>query len=222
LVFLIVSDAEFLERKTIMSRILQKTLVVAGIVSLFLLWPSSPTQAARKITCMNIPASPSYLTTRREADAVAAINAARARERLPALRLPANYYSLSPTQKQLVLLNLERQDRGLPELRPNDSLTRLALRYSERMQRDRTISHELGGSFQKRARRAGMLKGSTGENLAGNPVGGAGPIYEYMYQDLHEGCSHRTNILNPAYKIVGIGLVPDRQYGTISAQEFVG
>ena len=61
--------------------------------------------------CVDIPASPDYLSTNSEADAIAAIDNAHARENLPPLRLPANYYRLGPPQQQFILLNLELTDR---------------------------------------------------------------------------------------------------------------
>ncbi|HZT99655.1 MAG TPA: hypothetical protein VFA10_08360, partial [Ktedonobacteraceae bacterium] len=59
------------------------------------------------------------------------------------------------------------------------------------------------------------------ENLAGNPVAGVGPMYEYMYNDAQEACGHRRNILAPGVTLVGIGVVHDRTYGSLSTQEFI-
>ena len=42
-----------------------------------------------------------------------------------------------------------------------------------------------------------------------------------MYDDAAENCLHRANILDPALTLVGIAVVADRTYGSISAQEFL-
>jgi uncharacterized protein YkwD len=158
--------------------------------------------------------------------AIAAINHARRSEDLPSLHLPGNFYQLTAAREQFVLLNLEREDRGLAPLSLNPGLTRMAAAYSWEMHIFHFISHRspVDGSFGLRARRAGILRGHSeaSENLAGNPVAGAGPIYEYLYNDGAEGCSHRDTILDPSLREVGIGVVYDAYYGSISAQEFVG
>lgn len=176
--------------------------------------------------CVNIPASPDYLSTKSEADAIAAIDNARAEERLPALRLPANYYQLGPAQQQLILLNLERTGRRLPPLRMDASLAQMALGYSRQMSALHFFSHTspISGTFTNRINSNPATANHysvAAENLAGNPVAGAGPIYEYMYDDAAENCGHRSNILDPALTLVGINWVRDSEYGSISAQEFL-
>lgn len=181
--------------------------------------------ASRRGSCINVPATPAYLSSRSESDAIAAINHARGQEGLPSLRLPANFYRLGPGQQQLLLINRERIDRGLRPLRMNRGLTGWATSYSREMHTYHFVSHvsPVGGSFANRVRHFGVLRGhrQAAENLAGNPVAGAGPLYEYMYNDVAEGCSHRANILDPSLKEVGIGVVADSYYGSVSAQEFL-
>src|SRR5690348_13011101 len=75
--------------------------------------------------CVDIPASPDYLSSKSETDAIAAINNAHAEENLPPLQLPANYYRLGPAQQQLILINLERTDRHLPPLRMDATLAQM-------------------------------------------------------------------------------------------------
>lgn len=176
--------------------------------------------------CVDIPASPDYLSTNRESDAIAAINNAHTQEDLPPLRLPANYYHLEPPQQQFILLNLERTDRGLPPLEMVAALSQMALGYSRQLSNLHFFSHTspISGSFSDRIENnpaVANLYTEAAENLAGNPVAGAGPIYEYMYDDAAEDCGHRLNILDPALNLVGINWVHDRQYGSISAQEFL-
>jgi Cysteine-rich secretory protein family len=157
---------------------------------------------------------------------VAAINNARAGEHLDPLRLPGDFYQLDPAQQQFVLINLERTDRGLPPVRLDATLSRIAQNYSKQMRDLRFFAHTspIAGSFNERVESNPSLSGHyalAAENLAGNPVPGAGAMYEYMYDDGAESCGHRANILDPHVTQVGIGWVPGSIYGSISAQEFI-
>lgn len=176
--------------------------------------------------CVNIPALPDYLDNHSTYDAIEAINHARELEHLPSLRLPANFYDLDPVQQQFVLVNVERTDRGLHPLQMDASLSRIALAYSKQLRDLHFFAHTspISGTFEQRVNSNPALADhyyTAAENLAGNPVAGVGPIYEYMYNDQSEACGHRDNILNPALTLIGIGLVADDQYGSISAQEFI-
>ncbi len=191
----------------------------------FLVSHRQPSAAART-GCVDIPASPDYLSTNSESDAIAAINNARAGENLPALRLPANYYRLGTAQQQLILVNLERSARRLPPLKMDASLSQMALGYSRQMSNLRFFSHTspISGTFTNRVESNPATANHyslAAENLAGNPVAAAGAIYEYMYDDAAEDCGHRLNILDPKLTLVGIDWVRDGQYGSISAQEFL-
>jgi uncharacterized protein YkwD len=81
--------------------------------------------------CTDIPASPDYLSTNSEQDAIAAINNARQLEQLHPLHLPANFYRLDPTQQQFLLVNLERTDRSLRPLQMDANLSQMAYAYSK-------------------------------------------------------------------------------------------
>src|SRR5579884_3223524 len=183
---------------------------------------SQQTAALQAGSCIDIPANPDYLVTENEQDAIAAINYAHALEHLPPLRLPANYYQLDPAHKQFVLLNLERTARGLKPLQWDANLAQMAAGYSRQLRDLEFFSHTRTLS-QCIARNPVLVNHYTlaGETLAGNPVPGAGAIYEYMYDDSIENCGHRDNILDPQLTLVGIGWVPGSSYGTISAQEFI-
>lgn len=176
--------------------------------------------------CIDIPAVPDYLATGSASAAITALNHAHALEGLPALKLPRNFYGLGAVQQQFVLLNLEREARGLPHLHMDANLAQLALNYSEQMRNLHFYSHTspIGGTFTERITANPALSGHyqfAAENLAGNLVPGVGPIYEYMYDDAAEHCSHRANILDPTMTLVGIGEVAGSPYGSVSAQEFL-
>jgi uncharacterized protein YkwD len=210
-----------------MRRIMVTLLLLLAIaMSSFLVSHRQPSVASSVAGCVDIPASPDYLSSRSEADAIAAINNARLEENLPALRLPANYYHLDPAQQQLILINLERTDRHLPPLRMDAALAQMALAYSRQMSDLHFFSHTspISGTFTNRIDSNPATANHyslAAENLAGNPVAGAGAIYEYMYDDAAENCGHRANILDPHLTLVGINWVHDGEYGSISAQEFL-
>jgi len=177
-------------------------------------------------SCVNIPATPDYLSSHSSEDAIAAINHARQFEHLLPLRLPSNFYSLDAAQEQFVLVNLERTGRGLRPLQMNAVLSTMAQNYSEQLSQFHFFSHTspISGTFTQRLNSNPAIAHKyslAAENLAGNPVAGIGPIYEYMYNDAQEHCGHRQNILTPSLTLVGIGVVPDSTYGSISAQEFL-
>lgn len=202
-------------------------LLAACLLSVASLTVSFPTpQRVAHAACVNIPATPNYLRTRRAKDAIAAINHARRFEHLSPLLLPRNFYHMKAVQQQFVLINLERTDRGLRPLTMSPVLMTMARSYSKQLSRRHFFSHTspISGTFAQRLNRNRAIAGHYSlaeENLAGNPVGGVGPIYEYMYNDVSENCGHRANILQPGVTLVGIGVVSDKRYGSISAQEFV-
>lgn len=176
--------------------------------------------------CVDIPPTPDYLSTGSAYDAVAAINSARQEEHLQQLHLPANFYRLDPPQQQFILLNLERTDRGLHPLRMDTNLAHMAWAYSKQLRDLNFFSHTspIGGTFSDRINSNPAIANhysEAAENIAGNPVPGVGPMYEYMYDDVTENCGHRHNILNPALTLVGINWIRGSIYGSMSAQEFL-
>ena len=190
-------------------------------------WQSSPAVSLAATGCADVQATPDYLASNSEKDAVAAINNARAGEHLGPLRLSWDFYQLDPAQQQFVLINLERTDRGLPPVRMDATLSRIAQNYSRQMRDLHFFAHSspIAGSFNERVESNAALwehYALAAENLAGNPVPGAGAMYEYMYDDGAEACGHRANILDPHVTEVGIGWVPGSIYDSISAQEFIG
>jgi len=209
-----------------MRKIIVLTFILLVLAAGALLLRHQQPVAVSGTGCVDIPASPDYLSTTSEADAIAAINNAHAQENLPPLRLPANYYHLVPPQQQLILLNIERTDRRLPPLQMDAALSQMALGYSRQLSNLHFFSHTspISGTFVDRMVNNPATANHyslAAENLAGNPVAGAGPIYEYMYDDSVENCGHRLNILDPKLTLVGINWVRGGQYGSVSAQEFL-
>jgi hypothetical protein len=193
---------------------------------LFTWHQNSVLQAIEQGGCIDIPALPNYAVTRKTTDAINAVNQARIFERLPTLRLPVHFYELDAVQQQFILVNLERTDRGLPALHFDNHLAQVARAYGKQLSDLKFFSHTspVSGTFGERVNNNPALAHRytlAAENLAGNPVAGVGPIYEYMYNDTADACGHRYNILNPGLTLIGIGVVSDKQYGSISVQEFL-
>jgi uncharacterized protein YkwD len=201
-------------------------LSIALLIVLLTDYQPTIAQTIQHGSCVNVAATPNYLESGRPEDAIAAINYARQLEQLHPLQLPDNFYQLDAAQQQFVLINLERTDRGLLPLKMSAVLSKMAQDYSQQMSQNHFFSHisPISGTFAQRLNSNPAIAHSyswAAENLAGNPVAGIGPIYEYMYNDADEACGHRQNILSPNLKDVGIGVVLDSTYGSISAQEFI-
>jgi len=202
-------------------------LVVAFVVTIGLFFAHHHTLVKiESLGCVDIPASPDYLSSGSASDAIAAINNARQTEHLHSLRIPTNFYHLNPAQQQFILLNLERTDRGLHPLQMDANLTYIAGAYSKQLLDLHFFSHTspIAGTFSDRVNNNLAIANHyslAAENLAGNPVAGIGPMYEYMYDDSAENCAHRNNILDPTLALYGINWVHGSAYGSISAQEFL-
>src|ERR1700730_7947069 len=135
-----------------MRKILVGLLILCALAAGIFLIYRSQLQPVSSAGCVDIPASPDYLSTNSEADAIAAIDNAHAREKLPPLHLPANYYRLGPPQQQFILLNLERTDRGLLPLAMDATLSQMALGYSRQLSNLHFFSHTspISGTFTNR------------------------------------------------------------------------
>lgn len=196
------------------SHALQQTL-------LSIITPRAPTNS-----CPDMPPDPDYYTDGSEHTAIEAMNAARASEGLPNLNLPGDYWQLSPSQQQFTLVNLERTSRGLSALHWDANLAQIATNYSQQMAQLNFFSHTspISGDFQTRLNDNPAVAGhyqSIAENIAGNWAPAAGAVYEYLYHDAAEQCAHRQNILNPAFTLIGIGVVSGGPWGAMSAEELL-
>jgi uncharacterized protein YkwD len=111
----------------------------------------------------------------------------------------------------LCLLNGERADRGLAPLAPNPHLTAAASAYAQDLVAGSYFSHtgRDGSDVLDRIERAGYLRGDrawrVGENLAWGTGALATPgaiVRAWM-----NSTGHRGNVLNPAYREIGVGVV---------------
>lgn len=212
-------------------------IVVALLLATAILAAALPPQAIQQALhaiiphatvgpCPALRPTPNYYADGSEQTALEAINRARANEGLPSLALPASYWQLPPSQQQFILVNLERTSRGLKPLQWDANLAEIATAYSQQMVQLHFFSHTspISGNFQTRLNANPYVSGhyqTIAENLAGNWAPAAGAVYEYLYNDVAQGCTHRQNLLNPAFRFIGIGVVPGGPWHAISAQEFL-
>jgi uncharacterized protein YkwD len=116
----------------------------------------------------------------------------------------------------LVLLNRERTSRGLKALTLNTGARAVARSYSADMFARGYFSHidTAGKSPFDRLKAGGVKYGSAGENLA------LAPTMQLAHDGLMKSPGHRANILSPAYRSVGIGIVDGGPYGIMVTQDF--
>ena len=111
----------------------------------------------------------------------------------------------SPPERTLFdLINQERQRAGLNALGWDDQLAQAALRHSQLLAKNKTLSHRFSGEPELPARisAAGAHFSSVGENVA------FAPDIPRAHDGLMHSPPHRANILSPEFSAVGIAIVP--------------
>lgn len=126
---------------------------------------------------------------------------------------------LTADEKQMLnLVNQEREKQGLPALKADPELTKVARVKAKDMIDNNYFSHnspKYGSPFDM-LKQFGVEYKTAGENLAGNSsVQGA-------HTSLMNSQGHRENILKADYTNVGIGVVDGGQYGKMFVQLFKG
>ena len=109
------------------------------------------------------------------------------------------------------LLNGERADRGLAALRFNDRLQRAALAHGNDMIRHLYFSHSGrdGSQPSERIRASGYLSNGAGWRVGENLAWGTGDLAspKAIMAAWMNSAGHRANILQPAYREVGFGVL---------------
>jgi uncharacterized protein YkwD len=150
---------------------------------------------------------------------------------------PAAYDAATPQMQEFMLVNAERQDRGLGALQLDATLlSQIDLNHSSEMVQYNYFAHnspinEPGGNNGPFARLTvnpainGHWDG-LGENIAGGgPAGDA--IYRFMYEDSASNWGHRQNILGysggtPGHSTwIGIGIATGGKFGFYSTLDFL-
>ena len=115
------------------------------------------------------------------------------------------------------LINTQRTNNGLPALKINNEVQRVARIKAQDMVDNNYFSHTsptFGSPFD-------MLKSfkvsynSAGENIAGNSSN-SGAVNAWM-----NSSGHKANILNSSFNYTGIGVVSSPKYGKIFVQMFI-
>ena len=184
----------------------------------------------------DIPPSGSFDTG---ANVIATFDNARQQEGcdVPLSIDPMAYDAATPQMQELMLVNAERRDRGLPELQLDTTLmSQIDLNHSREMVQYNYFAHnspinQPGGNNSSFARLTvnpaidGHWDG-LGENIAGGgPAGDA--IYRFMYEDSASKWGHRQNILGysggtPGHSTwIGIGIATGGTYGFYSTLDFL-
>jgi hypothetical protein len=100
-------------------------------------------------------------------------------------------------------VNRERQQRNLPPLRRDNSLTNAATGHTERMSQSDKLSHQFSNEppLGQRLATAGARLSGFGENVGFSTYGA-----DDLHREWMSSAGHRANILNPAYNVVGIAV----------------
>ena len=112
-----------------------------------------------------------------------------------------------PERAIVQVVNAERSAHGLPRVRATRALSRAAERHSRDQLRHDRLEHASsdGTPFARRIARVGSFR-TTGEVLAFTPRGSASRAAAVV-QLWMASPSHRASLLNPSFKVIGIGRV---------------
>ena len=118
--------------------------------------------------------------------------------------------------KMLEMVNKERAKEGLPALRNDPEMTRVARAHSNDMFVKGYFAHNSpeGKTPFDRMRAAGVHFNTAGENLA------LAQTLEIAHTNLMNSPGHRANILHPSFGRLGIGILDGGFYGLMVSQEF--
>ncbi|MCK8817074.1 CAP domain-containing protein [Natroniella sulfidigena] len=125
--------------------------------------------------------------------------------------------SLTTTEREMLeLVNQERKERGLNELKTDYQLVKVARAKSQDMIDEDYFTHQspnYGSPFDM-LRRINVSYNIAGENLAG------ASRVELAHQELMNSPGHKENILHSDYTHVGIGVIEGGSYGKMYTQIF--
>lgn len=116
------------------------------------------------------------------------------------------------------LINQERNKNGLPSLKIDNEVQRVARIKAQDLVDNNYFAHEsptYGTPFNM-LKNFGVSYKSAGENLAGNSTN-SGAVNAWMNSP-----GHRSNILNSSYNYTGLAVVSSPKYGKIYVQMFIG
>lgn len=111
----------------------------------------------------------------------------------------------------VALVNSERAEAGCAALTVNEKLTEVAQDHSQDMADQRNLSHtgSDGSSLTDRYARVGYSWSAAGENIASGYTTPESVMSGWMASS-----GHRANILNCAFKEIGVGFAESGSYWT--------
>jgi uncharacterized protein YkwD len=125
--------------------------------------------------------------------------------------IPFHEYDFQAEQRLLELANEARSQAEAAPLILDDGLSQAARTHAQAMFEARRLSHQFDGEpslAQRLAAASHLLLDQNGENVA------LDVDVEGGHQHLMLSAPHRANLLNPAYNVVGLAVIPsgDRLY----------
>jgi uncharacterized protein YkwD len=115
----------------------------------------------------------------------------------------------APADSILAMVNGARKSEGLGPLRKDERLGRIARAHAEAMRDARRLAHDAAdGTPGDRVQNAGIAARAVGENVA------HAADATHAHRTLWQSPSHRSNLLDPAFDSVGVGVASDDD-GTI-------
>ncbi|KAA0562584.1 sporulation protein [Bacillus sp. CH30_1T] len=152
-----------------------------------------------------------------KAEAPAPTPAANEQQQQPEQQASEETGQLSQYEQKVVeLTNQERAKQGLPALKVDTELSKVAREKSRDMQANNYFSHDsptYGSPFDM-MKQFGIEYSSAGENIAMGQ-----PTPEEVVQAWMDSDGHRKNILSSNYTHIGVGHVENGNYWT---QQFIG
>jgi uncharacterized protein YkwD len=124
---------------------------------------------------------------------------------------PAAHLGARKVRKQVrCLINEQRRERGLEELDRSKSLRVASQRHAEAMVANDCLAHRCGDEpdLETRLQRAGYFRDASWWRYAEST--GCGPSAEAMVANWMATRYHRENILERAYRDIGVGVADER------------
>jgi uncharacterized YkwD family protein len=135
---------------------------------------------------------------------------------IPATAIPSDQL-VAEKQLMLDLINQERSKAGVPPLKFDEKLQKMAQEKSDDMVEKSYFSHTSPtyGEFSDMTKTFGISYKVAGENIAGSAS------VERAHAALMNSPGHKRNILNPSYNYIGIGITASQIYGKLFSQDFI-
>ncbi len=117
--------------------------------------------------------------------------------------VPAAQFDALDEAKLVTLINQARASQGLQPLAIDDRLARAARKHTQLMAEHAALSHQFKGepTVQARFSDQGLSSDREGENVD------LDQDIVSAHQALMHSPPHRRNILDPAYNVVGVGVI---------------